>query len=158
MLMTMSEQHGRNGYERGCRCDTCRRAQRERIAAQRARRRGLAPVPEVRQSDAPDEPAQVSGNRAPVENFSPVANATPGPCEVATAAELESLPAAESHQALAAAALCMARILDNRLWVTTQPSVCRQLSSLMLTIRKASAAPRGRLAAISKMATRPDAG
>jgi hypothetical protein len=47
--------------------------------------------------------------------------AAPGPCELATRAELESLPAAQSHLALAQAALCMSRILDNRLLATTQP-------------------------------------
>jgi hypothetical protein len=117
---------------------------REKQRVQRARKRGtLAPVTIA---------------NAPSTEAAPGANAPPGPCERATAAELETLPGAQTHQASAAAALCMARILDNRLALTTQPSACRQLSQVMATIRKASAAPRGRLAVIAKMVERPDAG
>jgi hypothetical protein len=154
---TFLERHGHpyaagpGGFVAGC--EACRREATVKQRRQRARRRGLEPVPESTASnDAPEAVADVRQDAASV------ANATPGPCERATALELETLPAAQSHLALGQAALCMARILDNRLWVTTQPSACRQLSSLMGTIRKASAVPRGRLAVISKMATRPDAG
>jgi hypothetical protein len=145
---TFLERHGHpyaagpGGFVAGC--EACRVEAREKQRRQRARRRGLEPVPAVDVIETDRLPVEQPSNQEFITDL-------PGPCEAATAAELESLPAAASHQALAAAALCMARILDNRLWVTTQPSACRQLSSLMLTLRKASAAPRGRLAVISKM-------
>jgi hypothetical protein len=124
------------------------------IRAQRARRRGLEPVPEF--SVTAGEKPQVTPNddQAPVDRDQRV----PGPAERATTLELESLPASQSHLALGQAALAMSRILDDHRLATTQPSAARQLSSLMLTLRRASAAPRGRLAVISKMVERPDAG
>src|SRR5271169_3595599 len=101
----MSEQHGRNGYLRGCRCDVCRAGQRECIAAQRARKRGLAPVADLVPSTKSAMPSTKSAIGSTI---------APGPCELATLAELETLPAAQSHLAFGQAALCMARILDNR--------------------------------------------
>jgi hypothetical protein len=130
-------EHGWRNYYRGCRCPVCRDGVRVHVAEYRARRRGLTAVPA-----AAGVPNVTPGPATPV------GNPTPGACELATLAELESLPAASSHQALAAAALCMARILDNRLALTTQPSACRQLTQVMVLLRRASAPTRGRLAAL----------
>jgi len=163
--------HGYARYHRGCRCPVCREGARLYVAGYRARKRGLTPVPAAR--DVARTPGDVEPDRAtsrdqitshlPADQHRTVltpgpCELTPGPCERAVLADVETLPAAASNQALVQAACAMARILDNRLLATTQPSAARQLSSLMLTLRKASAPARGRLAAISKMATRPDAG
>jgi hypothetical protein len=118
---TMSE-HGRNGYLRGCRCDVCRAGQREYIAAQRARKRALWPVPAL----PPAEPSAVR-------------------------AELATLGDLTGSQGLAAAAIAMARILDHPGAVTTQPAAARQLASLLDTLHKRAAPQRGRLAAVQAM-------
>jgi hypothetical protein len=57
-------------------------------------------------------------------------------------------------QALAAGAVAMARILDNPLWVTTQPSAVRQLASVLALLHREAAPRRGRLALVQQMIER----
>jgi hypothetical protein len=145
----MSEQHGRNGYLHGCRCDACRAGQREYIAAQRARKRALRPVP-------PPPPAE----RETAAASSTAAAETVGPVVAAVQAELATLGSLVGRQGLAAAAVAMARILDHPGAVTTQPAAARQLMSLLDVLHREAAPRRGRLAAVQKMSasSRPDAG
>ena len=119
----MADPHGSQGYRQGCRCSVCREGQRDRVRAQRAERRGLTPVPA-----APAEEPQVV-----VEPTTTQAQlvAEPGPCVAAVRADIARLGVRQSQPALCAAAEAMAAILDNRLWVTTQPSACRQLMNVM---------------------------
>src|SRR6202008_2808014 len=105
----MSEQHGRNGYLRGCRCDVCRAGQPECIAAQRARKRALKPVPAA-------EPE--TGRATSAE--------TVGPVVAAVRADVARLGVAH-ERVLCAAAEQMGRILDDPWQVTTQPSACGKL-------------------------------
>jgi hypothetical protein len=66
-------------------------------------------------------------------------------------AELLRLPAAESRTRLAAGAVPMAEILDDRRLSTTHPSTQRQLAAALATLRDAVPSSRGRLAAVTKM-------
>jgi hypothetical protein len=79
-----------------------------------------------------------------------------GAVELAVTADLEKLgdlPA--GSRALGAAALAMARILDDRRLVTTQPSAARQLERLMGVLRRDAAPRRGRLRVVQEMTTGP---
>lgn len=145
----MSERHGRNGYLRGCRCDVCRTGQREYIAAQRARKRALRPVPAL--PAAEPETSQAT---------STAAAETIGPVVAAVRAELATLGDLTGHQTLAAGAVAMARILDSNGNVPTWPAAVKQLASLMATLHKEGAPKRGRLAAVQQMSasSRPGAG
>jgi hypothetical protein len=144
----MSENHGRNGYLHGCRCDVCRAGQREYIRAQRARKRALRPVP----APPPAEPETA-------EATSTAAAETVGPVVAAVRAELATLGSLVGRQGLAAAAVAMARILDHPGLGTTQPAAARQLASLLDVLHREAAPQRGRLAVVQKMApsSRPDA-
>jgi hypothetical protein len=66
----------------------------------------------------------------------------------------------QSQPALCAAAEAMARILDNPLLATTQPSACEKLLQIMTELHKSAAPRRGKLAAVQEMSasSRPDAG
>ena len=56
-------------------------------------------------------------------------------------------------QGLAAAAVAMARILDDRRLATTQPSAAKQLASLLATLRANAVPKRSRLAVVQQMTT-----
>jgi hypothetical protein len=131
-------EHGWQEYYRGCRCAVCREGVRLRVAQRRAAKRTLTPVPVV----AADEPL-----------------AEPGPCVRAVRAELDGL-GVSGYEGEQAAAICMAHILDNPGAVTTQPSACRQLMSLLERLHKVADVPRRRLEAVTKTlaSSRPDAG
>jgi hypothetical protein len=134
-------EHGWQEYYRGCRCAVCREGVRLRVAERRAAKRTLTPLPAV-PVPAQDEPLP-----------------EPGPCVRAVRAELDGL-GLSGYEGLAAAAICMAHILDNPGATATQPSACRQLMSLLDVLHKHADVPRRRLEAVTKMSSRsrPDAG
>jgi hypothetical protein len=106
---------------------------------QRAKVRGeVAPLPEP---DAP-EPADTA------------ALTTPGPCEIETRAELESLPAAPLYGAEAEALLALARLIDSGRYGTTLPSATARLFDGLQRIRQAKAPTSGRLHAVAAQAHR----
>jgi hypothetical protein len=133
--------HGYQRYYRGCRCAVCREGVRVHKAELRARKRGLTPVP-------------------PLVSAQTGTQAEPGPVVAAVRADVDRLGVRESQRALCAAAEAMARILDNPLLATTQPSACGKLMQIMTELHKSAAPQRGRLAVVQQMApsSRPDAG
>jgi hypothetical protein len=151
--MTGSTPHGRSRYRhQGCRCEVCKEANRVAMAALRARKRDLTPVPSMPRSanaEATPTDEQISDDDS--------ANAEPGPCVAAVLADIESMGDLRGRRALAAAAVQMARILDHPGAVTTQPSAAKQLDSLMTSLHKSAAPQRARLQAVQKMSARPGA-
>jgi hypothetical protein len=137
------------GYQRGC--DLCRRASREDKRALRARHRGIDPEPEPPESEPPAltvvKPVEPDDSPPPLERV-------PGRVEAAVQADLDGLGISVGSNALAAAALQMGRILDDRRLATTQPSAARQLERFMAVLRREATPRRGRLAAVQDMSTR----
>jgi hypothetical protein len=82
----------------------CTEGHRDALREYRVAKRGLAPAPPVNEVFAPGPCVTVEAA---------------GPCESATRSELESLQASGSRLAMAAAALCMARLMDDRRLATT---------------------------------------
>jgi hypothetical protein len=78
----------------------------------------------------------------------------PGRVEAAVQADLDRLGISVGSNALAAAALPIGRILDDRRLVTTQPSAARQLERFMAVLRREARPRRGRLAAVQDTSTR----
>jgi hypothetical protein len=132
------------GYHRGC--EACQRNSRDDKRALRARQRGIEPEPEPPALTVvePGEPDQAP---APLER-------QPGRVEAAVQADLDGLGISVGSNALAAAALQMGRILDDRRLVTTQPSAARQLERFMAVLRREATPKRGRLAVVQEMSTR----
>jgi hypothetical protein len=92
----------------------------------RARQRGLTPVP------ADETPTVAEGA---------------GPAVAAVQADIAALGDLTGYQALAAGAVAMARILDDRRLVTTHPSAAKQLAALRGVASRcgdAAAQPAGR--------------
>jgi hypothetical protein len=123
-------------------CEVCRRTAREYERARRARRRGLEPQPAALVVVEPLEPDHDVVNTSA---------ARPGGVELAVQDELDGLGVNLGGRALAAAALAMARILDDRRLATTQPSAARQLERLMAVLRREAAPRRGRLQVVQDM-------
>lgn len=120
--------------------------------AQRARKRGLTPVPTV--------PNGTSAAADVRQDVGTVPNGTPGPVVAAVLADLKGLGDLAGWQALAAGAIAMARILDDHRLASTQPAAVKQLQSVMSMLHREAAPRRGRLAAVQAMITpsRADAG
>ena len=75
----------------------------------------------------------------------------PGPAEAAVLEELASLTSAETRKGAAAAALAMARLLDNPVALAQQPAAAAKLTTILEDLRKGSARKRGRLASVQAM-------
>jgi hypothetical protein len=127
----MAARHGtRRGYKNGCRCDDCKYAQR--LYQQRYRQRRAAGV--VADPTAPFTQSRLTPSEI-------------GPVESGVEAEIAG--PAESRPGLAAAALALARILDNPKAVSSQPAAAKVLAGLL---RTASAhGRRGHLALVRTM-------
>jgi hypothetical protein len=126
--------HGRNRYHRhGCRCDVCKEANKLHMRELRARKRTLTPLP----AGADGTPTVAVG-----------------PVVAAVQADLASMGDLTGYQALAAAAVAMARILDSKGCVTTQPSAAKQLVSLLEVLHRRVAPKPGRLRAVQDMIDR----
>ena len=144
--------HGWRRYYQGCRCDVCRDGVRVHVAERRAERRGLRPVPDVPVPDGTETVADVRQDAAPVPD------GTPGPCVRAVRLQTARMGVREAQPVLCAVAECMAAILDDRRQVTTMPSACRQLMSVMAELHKGMDTRQSRLRVVQKMMERPDDG
>lgn len=132
-----AKKHGtRWAYLTGCRCPDCRSAQRVYLREYRQRKDLGSTRPAV--VELPDEP---SG---------------PGPVELAVQAQLEELSAAQAQPALAAAALCMGRVLDGRS-PTPKPQACAKLVDVLERLRKGSERRGSRLALVRAMSDKDGA-
>lgn len=118
----MSTDHGLRGYRNsGCRCDICLDAHAQYQRQYRARRK----------KSKGDVHAETVAYR-------PVG--VVGAVEIAVEAELATLSSAALKPSLAAAAIAMAKILDDPTLATSHPSSARQLNLAMAALR-ASARP-----------------
>jgi hypothetical protein len=125
----MTATHGtRRRYNEGCRCEDCTEA--NTLYLRRRRERQL--TGEVTQSESRE------------------ANASPGPVESGVALEIDGL-AAQARPGLAAAALAIARVLDNPRAVNQQPAAAKVLISMLEKLRSASPAGRRGLAVVREM-------
>jgi hypothetical protein len=119
----VSAPHGTKArYSGGCKCDECRHAQR------------------LYQREYRDRVTQLQAT--------PTGPA--GPVELAVQAQLEELSAAVAQPALAAAALCMGRVLDGRV-PTPKPQACAKLMDVLDRLKKGSELGKPRLAAVRAM-------
>lgn len=124
--------HGRSRYTAGCRCGTCKQANRE--YQRRRRSKHLQPVP-------PGDP-------------SPPSEFISGPVTQAVSAQLEHLPAAQERPGVFAIAIRLAQLLDNQTAVPQYSSAARVLTDIIATLSKHSTR-RTRLSAVRSM-TRDD--
>ena len=150
----MADCGSRQSYADGCRCFECKSAQ---AAYRRERQASNAGV---------DVPARRVG-RPPKDSAASVtvlpgslSSGCPGAVEQATLDELAGLTSAETHKAIAAGALVMARILDNPLALAQQSQALARLEAVMERLRKGSQKRKGRLASVQAMtrATGTDGG
>lgn len=146
--MDANSEHNLDRYRGGCRCPSCKQANRDYMRAYRAERRGLGGPPP--QPDSPDTRASVTVLPTPVV----VVDAEPGPIEQSVRDEVRSLSAAERRPSSVQTAIGLARDLDNRRLATCHASLARQLEATMKALRDASMPRRGRLAAVAQMSHR----
>jgi hypothetical protein len=137
----MAANHGtRRRYTEGCHCNDCTAA--NTAYQQRYRQRGAGgatPGTNV----PPDLSNQDRGTDLP-------ADPGPGPVESGVAAEIDGL-AAQARPGLAAAALCLARLMDNPRAINQQPAAAKVLVSMLEKLRSASPAGRRGLAVVREM-------
>jgi hypothetical protein len=127
----MTLRHGtRYRYSIGCRCDDCAEAARIYQRDYRLRKPGAPILESQNRVDDPD-----SG---------------PGPVEIAVSEEIDGL-ASQARPGLAAAALAIARVLDNPRAVNQQPAAAKVLISMLEKLRSASPAGRRGLAVVREM-------
>lgn len=111
--------HGtRYRFSRGCRCDHCSEA--ERLYQRDYRLRGGSAVSAEKTADADSLP--------------------PGPVESAVIAELAGYPLSAERPGLAAAAVCLAQLLDDPKAVAAHPSAVRELGRVLDTLSKGAGA------------------
>jgi hypothetical protein len=115
----MTLEHGRTRYTRGCRCDTCKAAERDYQRNRYRRQRGLPVDPPVRPKLRVVDSPPFSSNDGCVVG--------------AVRAELEAATAASERLRLAAAALAS---LHDPKHVATQPAAARQLVAILNTLSK----------------------
>jgi hypothetical protein len=129
----------RRRYVDGCRCEKCKRANREyaRVLRQRHASRRSAGVVQLR--DTP-----VSRSNGPVD----------GETVAAVKEETAGLTQAEARTALVAAALALARVLDNPSAVNQHAAASKELRATLEALHKGGDVRRSRLAAVRSM-TRP---
>lgn len=133
--MTIADKpHGRSRYNAGCRCGTCKTANREYARGRRSKhlRAVTSPVPDV--TAPPTEPAE-------------------GAVVGAVVAQLGGLAAAEERPAMAAIALALARVLDNEAAIPQHAAAAHRLVEVLGALHKGSNR-RGRLAAVRAMTPR----
>jgi hypothetical protein len=92
-----------------------------------------APTPDDPPSDAPDATAPRQ----------------PGPCEAATRAELEALPAAAAYAAEIEALCALASLLDDRRFGSSWAAAARVLQAGIQHVRAAQAPPGGKLYSVA---------
>jgi hypothetical protein len=132
--------HGsRSRYNAGCRCDTCRQANR-RYAQHYRRSRKLRAVPEP----------QASTPRSAEQTLP-----APGVVTAAVVAQLADLPAAEARPGIAAIAVRLAELLDNAEATPQHPAAAGRLVELLCQLAKAEPSRRGRLSLVRSMTSGP---
>lgn len=136
----MAAKHGtRRRYVEGCRCAPCTEANSEWARDYRARR-------------AADTGALFKERK--VAEIEPVVTLaqprTPSPVESGVLAELSGT-VVQARPGLAAAALAMARLLDNPRAVSQQPAAAKVLAALLEKLHSASGGRRGNLALVRTM-------
>jgi len=131
----MAATHGtQRRYVEGCRCEDCKEAHRVSARDYRERR-----------ANGQTRPASVVAIPSAVVSES----SGPGRVEAGVQAELAGL--AQSRPGLAAAALALARILDNPRAVSSQPAAAKTL--VVLLDRLFSASPRSRRGGLAVVRT-----
>ncbi len=125
--MTLADApHGRGRYNRGCRCATCKLANREYQRRHRTKQFLLVTPP----------PADVTP--------------APGSVEIAVRTQLEHLPSAQERPGVFAVALQLAAVLDNQTAIPQHASTARVLTDIITSLSRQSRRP-GRLSAVRSM-------
>ena len=133
--MTIADRpHGRSRYTAGCRCGTCKRANRE--YARRRRTQHLTAV-----------------TTPPPADLTPEAPAPIGAVVAAVQAQLADLPAALERPGVTAVAVKLAEVLDNDSAVPQHAAAARALIEILGGLHKSSAR-RARLSAVRSMTER----
>lgn len=131
--MTLSDRpHGRSRYVAGCRCGTCKLANREYQRTRRARPLAAVTPPPPGVTTPPD---------------------TAGPVVAAVRAQLELLDASDDRPALAAIAVALAEVLDNPAAIPQHAAAAHRLVELLGSLSQGSGR-RGRLASVRDMTGR----
>lgn len=129
--MTVSDRpHGRSRYVAGCRCGTCKQANREYQRTRRAK---------------------------PLHAVTPPPGDTTAPADglvaAAVRAQLEHLDTARERPALAAIAVALAEVLDNPAAIPQHASAAHRLTEVLDKLAQ-TAGRRGRLTAVRDMSGR----
>lgn len=133
--------HGmRRTYKAGCRCDQCKQA--ESAYKRDLRRRHREAVGEVVTGAAPSL-SLVTGSGAEFLTSENTVTA-------AVSLEISGI-GAHLRPGLAAAAIALARVLDNPKAVSTQPAAAAKLSDLLKQFRKNSSGRQSKLAAVRSL-------
>jgi hypothetical protein len=132
----MPSQHGSNSrYVQGCRCSDCREGHRHAARDYAQRKAGV-----------PNGTAWCSDQQ---ESAPTVPNGTPGPVELGVQAELDGVV---DRPGLIAAALAMARLLDDPTAKNQAPAAAKTLVAVLEKLRSDSARQRrGGLALVRTM-------
>ena len=132
-----------SSYAAGCRCDLCKRAAAD--ARRERRRREREAVGEL-------DPADMGGR--PLVSIPECGPSTSDYLHIgvveAVSLEIDGL-GANLRPGLAAAALALARILDNPRAVSTQPAAAAQLVNILGQLRKSASGAKPKLAAVRQM-------
>lgn len=136
----MADHGTRQCYADGCRQPECKAAQAQYMREWKARKSGA-----VVEMPTRGRPRKGSAQERP-----DIGRAV-GEAEQAVLEELETLSSAATRKSAVAAALAMARILDNPLALTQQASAAGKLLTIMEELRKGSGRSKGRLASVQAM-------
>lgn len=148
--MATDFKHGLEGYrKRRCRCKVCLAANTAYMRRYRARRRGLSEPP----PSADENEVSVTVLPAPADVDPEPGLTEQGVIDRCTTGDL--VAAAQRMPDLVASCRALARIMDDRRQVPTQPSAHRQLMMGMAKLETAAAfGRRGRLASVAEMSQR----
>jgi hypothetical protein len=149
--MAVIREHGRVGYRHGCRCDQCKCA--ESAYQKDLRRRKAEAVADFAGTNRP-ELALVTGlQNRPLTCINGEFDASDGQQTPANSvveavqAEIDALGTVK-RPGLAAAALALARILDNPRAISSQPPAAAKLADLLDQLRRNADSKRSKLAAV----------
>lgn len=134
---TMTLEHGRTRYTRGCRCAVCKAAERDYQRDRYRRQRGLPVDPPALWEPSVINLPSVS---SPIDSV-----------VVAVRAELDAAPGAAERPGLSAVALALAAILDDAKHIASQPAAARQLAAILGALWQ-PVQRRGKLAVVKAMA------
>jgi hypothetical protein len=121
-------------YQKGCRCQACRLAEKTYAQAYKAGKAAPAKLTVLTSTSQ-----------------SPASNDSPGAAEAAVVAELAALPAADP--AVCEIAKRLGRDLDNDMFIASHPSISRELRSVLEQLRS-NVRSYGKLTAVQSMSSR----